>query len=287
MPIMFNTILSEADLLLTDVRIIRHKDNRASRGRTPYELWRDNREQFELYQSTQNIRNRNKFAAPYWAVFIVNRNDETMFAGVYAAKYRGLLEQDTLKPHMDGIDQAGSVDVYDLTLQEKLKDLIGKLFIDWGPGALAWIQYADRNNKPVTELRTAFQEPTFPGFLNFIEPLSKLKNMPKSWIAALQSSRGIYLLTCPKTKEQYVGSATGEEGFWGRWQNYMDTGHGGNLGLKSRDPSDYQVSILEVAGTSETIDDILKMEGRWQYKLQSREMGLNRNWAAQVEAVGQ
>lgn len=103
--------------------------------------------------------------------------------------------------------------------------------------------------------------------------------MPRSWVAALQSSRGVYLLTCPRTREQYVGSATGEEGFWGRWRSYIDTGHGGNVGLMSRDPSDYQVSILEVAGTSATPDDIRIMEGRWQRKLQSREMGLNRNLA--------
>jgi len=57
--------------------------------------------------------------------------------------------------------------------------------------------------------------------------------------------------------------------------------HGRNLGLKSRDPSDYQVSILEVAGTSLTTEDVLAMEGRWQAKLQSQEMGLNRNWAGQ------
>jgi hypothetical protein len=244
MPIMFNTILRETSLTLKDVRLVRHKDKRAKRGRTPYELWRDNRPQFELYQSTQNILNRKKLTAPYWAVFVVNLNDETMFAGLYAVKYRGLLEQDTPRPHMDGIDKAGSCDVYDLTLQETLNDYIGKLFIDWGPGALAWVQYSDRNNKPITELRKAFQEPDFPGFLNFIQPLSKLDHMPKSWIAALKSSRGVYLLTCPKTKEQYVGSATGSEGFWGRWQDYVHTGHGGNLGLKSRDPSNYQVSIL-------------------------------------------
>jgi hypothetical protein len=281
MPIMFNTILRDAGLPLADVRLIRHKDNRATKGRTPYELWRDNRPQFELYQSTQKIQGRKKFIAPYWAVFIVNLNDNTMFAGLYAVRYRGLLEKDTLKPQMEGVDEAGSCDVYDLTLQDTLRDLIGKLFIDWGPGALAWVQYADRHDKPVTELREVFQEDSFPGFLNFIKPLSQLEKIPKSWIAALQSSRGIYLLTCPKTKEQYIGSATGEEGFWGRWQDYAQTGHGGNLGLKSRDPSDYQVSILEVAGTSATIEDILKMEGRWQSKLQSREMGLNRNWASQ------
>src|SRR5262249_6268603 len=161
-------------------------------GGTPYELWRDNRPQFELHQSTQSTPNRNKLTAPYWAVFIVNLDDETMFAGLYAVTYRGLLEHDTLKPHTEVIDEAGSCDVYDLALQDTLNDFIGKLFIDWGAGALAWVQYADRNDKPIVELRRAFHERDFPGFLNFMQPLSKLNNMPKSWVAALKSSRGVY-----------------------------------------------------------------------------------------------
>ncbi len=277
---MLNAVLREASLPLGDVRLVRHKDKRATKGRNPYELWRDNRSQFESYQSSQRIENRKKLSATYWAEFIVNHNDENMFGGIYRVKYRGLLEKDTPMPHISGgIEMAGSCDVYDLALNDAMSDLIGKLFIDWGAGALAFIQYAERNDKQITELRAAFQEESFPGFLNFIQPLSKLDKMPKSWETALSSSGGVYLLTCPKTKEQYVGSATGVEGFWGRWLNYVQAGHGGNLGLKSRDPSDYQVSILEVAGTSATPDDILAMEGRWQSKLQSLAMGLNRNWA--------
>jgi hypothetical protein len=203
-----------------------------------------------------------------------------MFAGVYRVKYRGLWEQDTPMPHIEGaIEQAGSCDGYDLTLDDSLKDLIGRLFIDWGPGALAWVQYAERNDKPITEIRTVFQEEPFPGFLNFMQPLSRLDKCPKAWATALANSRGVYLLTCPRTKELYVGSATGGEGFWGRWQEYVQTGHGGNVALKSREPSDYQVSILEVAGTSATPEDIMAMEGRWQCKLQSKDMGLNRNLA--------
>jgi hypothetical protein len=93
----------------------------------------------------------------------------------------------------------------------------------------------------------------------------------------LKLACGIYLLTCPKTKEQYVGKATGENGFYQRWLEYFHTGHGGNVALRSRDPSDYQVSILEVAGTSATEYEIATMETRWKLKLQSREMGLNRN----------
>lgn len=279
MPIMFNSILREAGLALADVRLVRHKDASSAPGRTPYKLWRDNLPQFEWYQATQRIQNRKKLAAPFWAVFLADTQNATMFAGLYGARYRGLLEQDSPRPHMDGVDPAGSCDVYDLTRQEALNDLIGRLFIDWGPGALAWVQHAARNDKRVTQLRTSFQEPDFPGFLKFIEPLSRIEKLPRNWGTALQSARGVYLLTCPKTKEQYVGSAVGEEGFLGRWREYARTGHGGNVGLKSREPSDYQVSILEVAGSSATKEEILRMEGLWQAKFQSREMGLNRNLA--------
>ena len=149
--------------------------------------------------------------------------------------------------------------------------------IEWGPATRAWVQRADQQNKQVNELRTTFKEPDFPGFLNFEKPLSLLEVLPKDWITALQSTKGVYLLTCPRTKEQYVGSARGAEGFWNRWQFYAQTGHGHNVGLKSREPSDYRVSILEVAGSSSSDEEILAMERRWKRKLQSQEMGLNRN----------
>jgi hypothetical protein len=241
-------------------------------------LWRDDRAAFDLYQSFQGVKNRQKLSrARYWASFVGTLGNETLFVGVYRVKYRGLLEQDTPKPDRDGVYKAASGDVYDLAMEGTFKDLIGKLFRDWGAGYRSWIQRADRKNKSIKELRTEFKEPEFPGFLNFAESLSKLDKLPKGWIEALRSSRGIYLLTCPKTKEQYVGEATGEAGFWQRWQDYVRTGHGGNVALKSRDPSDYRVSILEVAGTAATVDDISKMEGSWKAKLQSKEMGLNRN----------
>jgi hypothetical protein len=175
------------------------------------------------------------------------------------------------------VNKAGSCDVYDLTLEERLRDLVGLLLIDWGLGNRAWLQLADKQDKRVTELRTRLTEPDFPGFLSFTEPLSKLESLPKGWTDVLKCSKGIYLLVCPKTREQYVGSATGEGGFWSRWEEYVRTGHGGDVALKSREPSDYQVSILEVAGTASTVENILEMEGRWKKKLQSREMGLNRN----------
>jgi hypothetical protein len=277
MPITFNTILLAADFNLADVRLLRHKDNRSSKGKTPYELWRYDRPQFDLYQSTQRVKNRNRFKSPYWATFLGTRTGETLFVGIYRAKYRGILDKDQPMPHRDGVDKAGTCDLYNLTLDERLSEFIGLLLINWGPGDRAWVQRADKQDKRITELRARLLEPEFPGFLNFMEPLSKFDSLPKGWTDALRCSRGVYLLVCPKTKEQYVGSATGDGGFLGRWEEYVRTGHGGNVCLKSREPSDYHVSILEVAGTAATIEDILEMESRWKGKFQSREMGLNRN----------
>ena len=82
---------------------------------TPYELWRDNPQQFDLYQATQSVKNESKLRAPYWASFVGIPSDETLFVGIYGVKNRRLLEQDTPKPHMDGVDEAGSCHVYDLT----------------------------------------------------------------------------------------------------------------------------------------------------------------------------
>jgi hypothetical protein len=63
----------------------------------------------------------------------------------------------------------------------------------------------------------------------------------------------------------------------GRWQTYADNGHGGNVGLRIRDPSDYLVSVLEVAGSAATEGDIIDLEVMWKRKLHSRDVGLNRN----------
>lgn len=200
-----------------------------------------------------------------------------MFAGLYRCAYAGLNETEMRWRHTDGFDPAGTCDLYDLEIDQRLEDLSGRLVIDWGSSERAWIQRADNQNKSVLHIRETFQEPEFPGYLRFMEPLSKIERLPITWIAALRVSRGVYLLTCPRTREQYVGSATGSEGFYGRWLVYSPNNHGGNVMLKSREASDYQVSILDVAGSSASSDDIVAMETLWKKKLQSREMGLNGN----------
>ena len=180
-------------------------------------------------------------------------------------------------PTTGAVQMVGSCDHYSLQPVDPLSEYMGRLIIDWGPGLRSWIQRADNQDKPIVELRRSFEEPAFPGYLELITSLSQVTKLPRSWAIALAAARGIYLLTCPKTKEQYVVSASGEGGFLQRFEEYAATGHGGNVALKSRESSDYQIAILEVAGSASTLDEILTMESRWKTKLQSREMGLNGN----------
>ena len=274
MALFFNSLLAQFQIDPASVRLLRHQDRR---GRSPYELWRDSRSDFDLYQHSQSVSNRAKLLAPRWAAFVVPPSGETLFAGMYRCCYRGVNELENVWTHAQGSDPPGTCDIYDLELDERFSDLAGRLVIDWGGSERAWVQRADNQNKVIVALRETFKEPDFPGFLRFAEPLSKIGALPVSWIESLKASRGVYLLTCPRTQEQYVGSATSADGFYGRWLGYVATNHGGNVALKSRDPSDYQVVILEVAGSFATAAEIIDMETLWKRKLQSREMGLNRN----------
>ncbi|MCA1654374.1 MAG: GIY-YIG nuclease family protein [Sphingomicrobium sp.] len=273
----FQSMLEVLGIEPESVRLLRHQDNRYPGHPTPYILWRDHRERFEAYQETQGFGDAARLCAPVWASFVGLPDRSTLFVGLYEAELIGPLAADRPHPVTGGIETAGGGNFYRLLRMSALQEYAGRLWIEWGAGYRSWIQRGDRVPKPVVELRRSFSEPAFPGFDALILKLSEVETMPVTWMAALASTRGIYLLTCPTTREQYVGMASGAGGLLFRWKEYAATGHGGNVALKSRDPSDYQLSILETVGS--TVDDaqLQALEIRWKNKLRSREMGLNRN----------
>jgi hypothetical protein len=104
----------------------------------------------------------------------------------------------------------------------------------------------------------------------------------ESWYGALANIKGIYLITDTSTGKHYVGKASGQDGIWQRWCSYADNGHGGNKELKallkikgSRHMTRFQYSILEIADTHASDEDILKRESYWMSALKTREFGLN------------
>lgn len=124
--------------------------------------------------------------------------------------------------------------VYDIRPMQLFEDLRERVLIRWGSSTRSWSQWAARRSKEVVELRREANEPSFPGFAAFTADLAELPSLPASWRGALRSVHGVYLLVCPATGEQYVGSAYGEDGFWGRWLAYAANGHGGNRLLMAR-----------------------------------------------------
>jgi hypothetical protein len=275
MSLRFNSLLVDEGIDPAEVRLLRHETRKVP-GRTPYTIWRDDPAAFDEYQTVQNTFQRSRLEGRYWASFVVPPGGPAMFVGLYQAKHIGPASPDETCPlSLTRVGEGN--DKYECRRLPVLGDFGGRILIDWGPAERVRVQRADTQNKAIVELRRTFQEEAFPGFTRLTRSLSEIETMPAAWKETLRASRGIYLLACPRTREHYVGSAYGEDGFLGRWRAYVGSGHGGNLGLKIREPSDYLVSVLEVAGSSATVEEIISLEVNWKLKLQSRDIGLNRN----------
>lgn len=261
MPILFNSLLSDAGVDVKATRLVRHQDARTDPRRTPYHLWREHPTEFMAYQSSQGPRKAKVLGGgSHWAVFVVTPSNETLFAGLY---------------HVDGRQDpdaasVGADTLFALSLSDRMQEYRGRVIIEWGNGFLSWAQFADRNNKEVVKLHGIDEEDSFPGYLKFRKQLSEIAKLPSGWIGRLKEAKGVYVLTCPKTSELYVGSATGQDGFYERWLQHANAG-GDAFHLKS--DSDYQVSILEVAGSGMSQRDIVHAEMLWMEKLQTNKMG--------------
>ena len=104
-----------------------------------------------------------------------------------------------------------------------------------------------------------------------------------TWYNALRAVNGIYCITDMRDGRNYVGSAYGADGIWGRWLNYALCGHGNNKRLvdllmeKPESCEFLQFSILEILPASSTADNAIAKESLWKQKLGSRIGGYNEN----------
>jgi hypothetical protein len=266
-----NHLLQSEGIDLGRARLVRHQQ--ATAVRSPYDLWMAGDGRFERYQ---RIQSKDRFKGVDWLVsFVATPLDETLFIGVYRVRGVGTAPPSMIDPISEH-DVAGRF-FYDIKLDKALQQYRGRIVVYWGPGFRAWVQRPDRQAKAVIEIRRSAVEPPFSGFVAFTWPIRELPSVPRSWQVALSAVSGVYLLICRTTGRHYVGSAYGVGGFWARWEEYFRTGHGGVKELKPLPSHDYQVSILEVASSSLSDDEVVLMEARWKDKLLSRKFGFNRN----------
>jgi hypothetical protein len=255
------------------VKMLRHTLTAQKRGRRQIlELWRSDRALVEAYQARQN----DDFfvGTSYVACFLVSRSGATVFGGLYRVDGSVPAALGELDP-ITGDPNLGRRHIWDLARLQEFSPYEDRLVVDWGPGGLAWAQWAHRQPKPVLEIATQ-READFPGWRGFTCTADELAVLPAGWRGALAANRGVYLLVdLDAGGKQYIGSAKGGENLLGRLQGYAEGGTNGNLGLTRGHR--YQVAVLEVVGTGESDLTIEKIESQWKDKLRTREYGLNRN----------
>jgi hypothetical protein len=106
---------------------------------------------------------------------------------------------------------------------------------------------------------------------------AEVQTMVKSWQAAISQWRGVYLILDRTSGKSYVGSAYGDENILARWRSYASTGHGGNVDLKGRDPTQFQFAVLERVSPDMPAEEVIRLEATWKDRLGTREFGLNKN----------
>ena len=137
----------------------------------------------------------------------------------------------------------------------------------------------------------------FPGYRNVKIDYSNLRNKLRNsdeWQTALKHIKGVYLITDKKTGKLYIGSAYGEDGIFGRWKAYVESGFDKNEVENGKYPNkefqnlvkekgiayiqeNFQYSILETFTDDVSDEYIINRESWWKDCLLSRKFGYNAN----------
>ena len=109
----------------------------------------------------------------------------------------------------------------------------GRLIVRWPPPELAWWRWADRNEMEMLAILEESALAVMPEWHEMSFTWDELRNLPSVWWSALAQWRVIYYIFDDSDNKGYVGSAYGANNLRDRWQNYADSGHGGNRLLQA------------------------------------------------------
>ncbi|MFC1664825.1 GIY-YIG nuclease family protein [Pseudomonadota bacterium] len=263
-----------------DVRLVRH----SNREINILDIYHNDIERFTQYASWQLA---NKFGkSKYLAMFAPDRGTTALFLGVWEVE--GVTSNSNLNQSHLAILQKYNLSEdwyrtsvhYHLKQTDLLKDLSERLVIEWGGATVSWVQLKD---KDIVQIKPANLIGDFVSYDDIQLSYAELVRMVKAsvsnatWINALSSVNGVYLIRNKRNGKLYVGSAYGNDGIFGRWRSYANTGHGGNKQLKELNPENFEFSILEIAPSTMSADEVIARENRWKIRFGTREFGLNDN----------
>ena len=185
-------------------------------------------------------------------------------------------------------------DGYKLQPDPRLEKYVGRLLMSFhryqGMMGRAFKLENYINEFTVAELLPqVYSGESFPGLDRINHDFATLEAIFKAertdWKAALQSVKGVYVISDRSNGKQYIGSAYVDAGIWSRWACYMGTGHGWNDELmklvQANGPKyareHFHFSILEVMIKSTPDQVVLDREAHWKCALLTREHGYNKN----------
>ena len=276
----FSDILFKAGIDPKEVKLIRHS--------LTDKAFKDCYDAGKVMDYTAHQKPNFSKGYKYWAVFISGTGTYARFHSIYKVGNSRPDTEDMIPegmPEKERVNYKGEIAVFDLERLEDLYEFENKLTIDWGNSARSWHQKGI-NDKPVISIAPD-EKKVFTGFENLVKTYDELKEIfdnpevYESWHTALKSVYAVYLIVDTKTGQQYVGSAYGKDGLFGRWSEYIKTYHGGNKKMKKvieMDPErfhHFQFSILQILPKTITDEEVIHIEHLWMSKLCSIEFGMN------------
>jgi hypothetical protein len=288
-----NDLLRLAGVEENEVLVFRHRPNEPSLNRVFDWIAAERADLFDCYQSSHGPRAEAALAKAQYVVSFIRHTPRTaLFVGLYQKKSSRTLtpaelmdrplHQELMSHGMSGVRAIESRETsieFELAPTGWHSNWGGRMIVRWPGLERSWYRWADRN---VFEIESIAQEsllaPKMPAWSDLALEWRELALLPQSWCADLRNWRGVYLIIDQSDGKQYVGSAYGAENILQRWTEYSKTGHGGNVLLRRRDPSNFRFSILQRTSPDLPHADVIEIEKSWKDRLRSRSpWGLNEN----------
>lgn len=276
----FTDVLRKAGLDPERVKLIRHA--LSDKG------FRDCYTAGKILEYTQRQNNSFSKNFDYWCTFISGKSTYAKLHSCYKVLSMVPDTPDLTPegfPHPEWFDGKGGY--YELEHIDCLKEYENRLVIDWGKSTRAWHQKGSIE-KSIISIQPN-EKKVFVGFENLVLTYDELKTIfdnsavDDTWQTALSSVYAVYLIVDLVSGKQYVGSAYGQDGLWGRWSTYVATHHGGNkkmIDLLKDDPERYhqlQFSVLQILPKTVVDSEVINVEQLYKEKLKTIKFGLNDN----------
>lgn len=207
------------------------------------------------YDPRYNIAAFEKYQKEHWNLFF--SNTEYIFSFWYegkTAKFLGCYKmnqcvKDKINSQNKERDRMRFPDMERIGF---MNEYIDRLYIEWTNPNANYGRFIDQKKFPILAITTSrdntigsLPKEYFQIHLKYPE-LQKMVNYRidnQAWYDYLSTKCGVYLVYDEKTKEQYIGSAYCELGFWGRRSNYASQ-KDGNQKFIGRNYSNLSFSIL-------------------------------------------